>query len=104
MLQEMKLPKEIVSHILAGVDETKHAAVAIVAKEVRQFLEQTDLADEIDKVMSQLSLEVSIKFVPTEKISSNNGEDPGADHRDTHDAELTPFKTKALDEDKQKDG
>ncbi|MFW2388461.1 MAG: hypothetical protein ACN4G0_08995, partial [Polyangiales bacterium] len=44
--QDGKLPKELIGYVFASVDETKNAVVRGVAKEVRDFLEATDIAGE----------------------------------------------------------
>ena len=69
LVSEIKLPREIVTYILSGIDETKQAAVGVVAKEVREFLENTNLADEMARLLTQISFEVStqVRFVPSDK-------------------------------------
>ncbi len=66
---DLKLPKEIVAHIMSQVDETKHAALGVVSREVRLFLEHTNLADEMAKLLTQISFEVTtqVRFVPSDK-------------------------------------
>jgi hypothetical protein len=71
LVGDLKLPKEIVNHILSQVDETKHAAVGVISKEVRLFLERTNLADELAKLLTQVSFEVTtkVRFVPSDKAA-----------------------------------
>jgi hypothetical protein len=69
---DFKLPKEALGYILNQVDETKHAAVGIISKEVRQFLENTDIANEITKVLTRLSLEITTNI----KFTDNGGNSP----------------------------
>jgi hypothetical protein len=66
VVNDLKLPKEALNYIFKQVDETKHAAVKIIAKEVRELLEKTDLAEEATKVLTSVSFEVTtnIRFVP----------------------------------------
>ena len=66
--QDGKLPKEVISYVFASVDETKNALVRGVAKEVRDFLEATDIAGEFYKALTSLSFEVKteIRFIPNE--------------------------------------
>jgi len=63
---ELKLPKEIVNHILHQVDETKQSAVGIIGKEMRLFLEKTNLSEELAKLLTQISFQIKteVKFVP----------------------------------------
>jgi hypothetical protein len=69
LVGELKLPREIVNHILGQVDETKHAALAVVARETRQFLEKTNLSEELAKLLTQVSFEINtqVRFVPSDK-------------------------------------
>ncbi len=65
---EMKLPKEVLSLILAQFDEIKNGLYRVVAKEVRDFLEHTNFADEVEKVLTSMAFEIKteIRFVPRE--------------------------------------
>jgi hypothetical protein len=67
-LQEAKLPREIASAVFTQIDETKNDVLRIVAKEVRDFLEATDLASEIKAALTSLSFEVrtEIRFIPND--------------------------------------
>lgn len=66
--QDGRLPKELIGYIFASVDETKNALVRGVAKEVRDFLEATDIANEFYKALTALSFEVKteIRFIPND--------------------------------------
>ena len=66
--QDGRLPKEVISYVFAQVDETKNALVRGVAKEVRDFLEATDIAGEFYRALTSLSFEVKteIRFIPNE--------------------------------------
>ena len=63
-----KLPKEFIGYVFATVDETKNATVRVVAKEVRDFLEATDIAGEFYKALTSLSFEVKteVRFIPND--------------------------------------
>jgi hypothetical protein len=65
---DMKIPKEIAGYILAQVDETKNGLFRVVAKEMRDFLDQANLAGEMQKLLTTLQFEVSttIRFRPNE--------------------------------------
>jgi len=69
LVSELKLPREIANHILAQIDETKHAALSVIAKEMRIFLEKTNLSDELARLLTQVSFEIKteIRFVPNDK-------------------------------------
>jgi hypothetical protein len=66
VVNDLKLPKEALNYIFKQVDETKHAAVKIIAREVRELLEKTDLAEEATKVLTSVSFEITtnVRFVP----------------------------------------
>ena len=68
-LQEARLPREIAGALLGQLDETKNDVVRIIAREVRDFLEATDLAGEIKAALTSLSFEVrtEVRFIPNDK-------------------------------------
>jgi hypothetical protein len=67
-VSELKLPKEALALILAQLDDTKNGLYRVVAKEIRDFLEQTNLAEEMAKVLTTLSFEVKteVRFIPND--------------------------------------
>ncbi len=67
--QRTEVPKEVASYVLSQIDETKNAAVHVVAREVREFLERADLASELQRALTSLSFEVrtEIRFIPNDK-------------------------------------
>jgi hypothetical protein len=64
----MKLPREMAHHLLAQIEETKSVLVGVVAKEVREFLENTNISSEMKKILTTVELEISttIRFKPGE--------------------------------------
>jgi hypothetical protein len=70
-VSDIKLPKEIAGYILSQIDETKNGLYRVVAKEIRGFLQQNDLGEELARALSHLSVEIStqIKFVPSDDSS-----------------------------------
>jgi hypothetical protein len=67
-LTEAKLPRDIASAVFNQLDETKNDVLRIVAREVRDFLEATDLADELKAALTSLSFEVrtEVRFIPND--------------------------------------
>ena len=67
-VSEMKLPKEALALIFAQLDETKNGLYRVVAKEIRDFLEHTNFAEEMSKVLTTLSFEVKteVRFIPND--------------------------------------
>ena len=52
--------------MFSQIDETKNDVLRIVASEVRDFLDATDLASEIKAALTSLSFEVrtEVRFIP----------------------------------------
>jgi len=72
----MKLPREAVNYLLAQVEETKNGLFRVVAKEVREFLEHTNMAGEMQKMLTTVQFEISttIRFKPNDGRSGVAGE------------------------------
>jgi hypothetical protein len=67
-VSDIKLPKEIASYILLQIEETKNGLYRVVAKEIRGFLQQNDLGEELARALSHLSVEITtqIRFNPAD--------------------------------------
>jgi hypothetical protein len=65
----MKLPREVASYILAQVEETKNGLFRVVAKEIREFLEHTNLGAEMQKMLTTVQFEINttIRFKPNDE-------------------------------------
>lgn len=65
---DMKLPKEIAQVVFSQIDETKNGLFRVVAKEIRDFLEQTNFSGEIQKLLTTVQFEVNttIRFTPND--------------------------------------
>jgi hypothetical protein len=65
---ELRLPREALSAILSQLDETKTGLYRVVAKEVRDILEQTNFAEEITRALTALSFEIrtEVRFIPND--------------------------------------
>jgi hypothetical protein len=63
------LTRDLARLILAQVEETKKAIVRTVANEFKDFLDATDLATELQKALTSLSLELKteVRFVPNDR-------------------------------------
>jgi hypothetical protein len=73
---EMKLPKEVLHYLYQQIDDTKNGLYRVVAKEIRDVLEQTQFADEITKVLTKLSFEIKteIRFIPNDAATAKKGD------------------------------
>jgi hypothetical protein len=79
-VQEMKLPKEVLHYLYQQIDDTKNGLYRVVAKEIRDVLEQTQFADELTQVLTKLSFEIKteIRFIPNEAATrKTDAEDEG---------------------------
>jgi hypothetical protein len=67
-VSELKLPKEALALVLAQLEESKNGLYRAVAREVRDFLDKTNLSDELVKVLTGLSFEIrtEIRFIPND--------------------------------------
>ncbi len=71
---DLKLPKEIAHVILSQIDETKNGLFRVVAKEIRDFLEHTNFAGELQKLLTTVQFEVNttIRFTPNDGKSKSS--------------------------------
>lgn len=68
LVGELRVPRDVSRYFLAQIDDTKNALLRVFANEVHDFLENTDIAEDLRKVLTSVSLEVStqIRFIPNE--------------------------------------
>ncbi len=68
LVSELKLPKEALGVLLGQLDETKNGLYRTVAREVRDFLEHTNFAEELSKALTALSFEIKmeVRFIPND--------------------------------------
>lgn len=68
VVSDLKLPREVLSAVLSQLDETKSGLYRVVAREVRDILKDTSLADELAKALTSLSFEIrtTVRFVPND--------------------------------------
>lgn len=79
---DLKLPKEAAQYLYGQIDDTKKGIYRIVAKEIRDVLEQTNLSDEIADVLTKLQFEITtqIRFVRNPAaLEEGEGEQEQAD-------------------------
>lgn len=70
-VHEMRLPKDVANYLFAQIDETKNGLYRVVAREIRDFLEHTNIAEEVTNALTKLSFEIKteIRFVPNDAPS-----------------------------------
>ena len=69
------LPKEVVGHVIRNVDQGKDEIVKVVGHQTRKFLEGIDLGQEIQKVLTSVSLEfkTELRFIPNDQAIRPEG-------------------------------
>lgn len=90
LMSELKLPKETLGALFGTLDETKNGLYRVVAREVRDFLEHSNLAEDIVRGLTALSFEIKteVRFIPNDarpnrptpdvrsKVTVNRGSTP----------------------------
>ena len=73
VVDDVPLPREVAGYLFGQIDETKNALVRVVAGEVREFLDATDVASELQRALTSLSFEIKTKYgsFPTMRVASN---------------------------------
>jgi hypothetical protein len=68
----MKLPREMAHYLLSQVEETKNGLFRVVAKEIRDFLEHTNVSGEMQKMLTTVQFEINttIRFKPNDGSSA----------------------------------
>ncbi len=81
LVGDLKLPKEVVGYIFSQVDETKNGLFRIFAKEMRDFLEHTNIAGEMQKLLTTVQFEVNttIRFRPNDGKAKSEASDKAGD-------------------------
>lgn len=69
-------PKEAMGYVLSQADNTKDQFLGLVAAEVRDFLREMDVAAELARVLSTMTLQINteIKFSPNPTEGGGEGE------------------------------
>lgn len=90
---DRKLPKEIAHYLFQQIDETKNGLFRVVAKEIRDFLEHTNFAGEVQKLLTTVQFEVNttIRFTPNDgpKPPKKDGKEPKGDEPAREEAAAT---------------
>ncbi|HET9959931.1 MAG TPA: hypothetical protein VFQ61_35810 [Polyangiaceae bacterium] len=68
IVSDLKLPKEALNMLLTQIDESKNGLYRAVAREVRDFLDNTNFAEELAKALTSLSFEIKteVRFIPND--------------------------------------
>ncbi|MEZ4254382.1 MAG: hypothetical protein R3A78_01505 [Polyangiales bacterium] len=68
LVGDAKVPRELAGYVFSQIDESKNMIVRVVAKEVRDFLQATDISGELQRALTSLSFEIrtEVRFIPNE--------------------------------------
>lgn len=91
VIDNLKLPRDVASVVLDQVDETKKGLYTVVAKELRDFLQTTNFAGDVKKILTGLAFEVKME-VRFKSVDDSVRPDVRAD------AALKPTRRKAKEE------
>jgi hypothetical protein len=69
VIPDLKLRREMADYIVRQVEETKNAALRVIAGEVRAFLETTNLEEALKRVLTAIAFEVTmnVRFARTDE-------------------------------------
>jgi hypothetical protein len=79
-VHDLKVPKEVAHYLFQQIDDTKNGLFRVVAKEMRDFLEHTNFAGELQKLLTTVQFEVNttIRFTPNDGREPRKNNDGGA--------------------------
>lgn len=106
LVSDLRLPKEVASYLLSQVEETKNGALRVVAKETRDFLEHTNLAHELQKMLTTLQFEINttIRFRPSEPRSGGDDAEGGGSELPKPEVKMDIFTRRSEKKKKGKEG
>ena len=69
LTNDYSLPKDVANYLLNSAQNSKDEIFKIFAREMREFLERMNIAQEIAKVLTLLSFEIKteIRFIPNDE-------------------------------------
>ncbi|MDY0059124.1 MAG: hypothetical protein RBU45_04885 [Myxococcota bacterium] len=69
LVSDLKLPGDVVRTLVQQAETTKRELFRFVGQEVRSFLQQANLSEELTKVLSGVTLDIhtTVRFVPNDK-------------------------------------
>jgi hypothetical protein len=78
IVADHKLPREVAGYIFSQIDETKNGMLRVVAKEIRDFLDKTNVSRELEKVLTSVQFEINttVRFRPNDGKRSGKASPP----------------------------
>ena len=71
-LSDLKLPKEVVSHLVSQVEKSKRDLTLVLARELRSFLDDVDISGVLQNALEGMTIDLhtQVRFLPADE----NGE------------------------------
>lgn len=68
MAQDFSLPKDVANSLIAHAQNSKDELLRIIGNEVRRFLENLNLHEELQRLLTSLSFEIKteVRFIPND--------------------------------------
>jgi hypothetical protein len=79
LVKDLKLPKEVISSVMAQADRTKGEVVRAVGSELRAFLESTRVREDLLSMLTQLRFEVRAEVGIKRRDEASTLFEPGLD-------------------------
>ena len=91
-VSDIKVPKDVAHYLYSQIDETKNGLFRVVAKEIRDFLEHTNFAGEVQKMLTTVQFEVNttIRFTPNDGRDKKKSGAPEGGEDNVAEAEASP--------------
>lgn len=67
--KEMSLPKDAANYLASTAQSAKDEVTRIIAREIREFLQNVNLSEELAKILTMVSFEIKteIRFIPNDE-------------------------------------
>jgi hypothetical protein len=96
-VNDLKVPKEVAHLLFQQIDDTKNGLYRVVAKEIRDVLEQTNFSGELQKLLTTVQFEINttIRFTPndgkpTPREDGDEGENAEGDAAESKEGQPLP--------------
>ena len=74
LLQDIPLPKELLSQVVNMAKSSKEDFMNAMAQEIRQMLNRVDISSEIEKILDKYDFDVELKIRPRKKNKESSNE------------------------------
>lgn len=89
-VHDRKIPKEVAQLLFTQLEDTKNGILRVVANEFREFLEQTNVAADLKKVLTSVQFEVNTTIRFTDPVRSEGAREERAEGAGDGEPETLP--------------